>query len=229
MEFIIITIVILIISTILGMIFSYNLKKIKHIADDGELDEIAKKLPSNKEICKSYLKILKNDKTKIEECENNEASLYIVLTDKILIADIKNTYTRVQTLAHECLHSVQDKRILNFNFIYSNIYLICYVVMIVLTIFKVLPNKMMFFAIFLVLSLVYYMVRMYLENDAMIKARYLAKEYLQERTEVTKEEIEKLVNGFDKINLLGMKAIHYQMFFNIMVKALIFLIICIMR
>ena len=40
---------------------------------------------------------------------------------------------------------------------------------------------MLFLAIFLVLGLVYYSIRTYLENDAMIKARFLAKEYMEEK------------------------------------------------
>ena len=59
---------------------------------------------------------------------------------------------------------------------------------------------MMFLSILIILGLVYYVVRMYLENDAMIKARYLAKEYLDESEYTTKEENEKLVSEFDKIN-----------------------------
>lgn len=47
--------------------------------------------------------------------------------------------------------------------------------------------------IFLILSMIYYAVRVFLENDAMIKARYLAKEYLEEKKISSKEEIEKLV------------------------------------
>ena len=56
--------------------------------------------------------------------ENKEASLYIVATNTILIANIKNTFTRIQTIAHECIHSIQDKHLLWFNFIFSNIYLL---------------------------------------------------------------------------------------------------------
>ena len=53
---------------------------------------------------------------------------------------------------------------------------------------------MMFIAIFLILSLIYYAVRVFLENDAMIKARYLAKSYMEEKRLSSKEEIEKLVS-----------------------------------
>ena len=47
MEFIIIIIVTLILALILKVLFEYNMKKIKHIADDEYLDEVANKFPRN--------------------------------------------------------------------------------------------------------------------------------------------------------------------------------------
>lgn len=229
MELIIITMIAIIFIIILGYIFNYNVRKIKIIADDKELDELSKKYPSNIEMCKWYLKKLKNENVKIEENNDSEASLYIAITNKISIANINNTYTRIQTIAHECLHSIQDKKILMFNFIFSNIYLVYYIVICILAILKFLPYKMMFLVIFLMLSLVYYMVRTYLENDAMIKARYLAYEYMREVNISTMQEIEKIVSGFDKINDIGIKCINYNFFLNIMIKVVIFTIICIIR
>ena len=70
---------------------------------------------------------------------------------------------------------------------------------------------------------------MYLENDAMIKARYLAKEYMEEKQISKKEEIKKLVNGFDKINKIGIKSINYNIYLSIIIRILIFSIICIIR
>lgn len=229
MEFIIIAIVEIIVIIILGYIFDYNKKKIKTICEDKELDELTKRYPSNLEICKQYLKKLKNETVKVEEDENSEASLYIAITNKILIANISSTYTRIQTIAHECLHSIQDRKILLFNFVYSNVYLLYFALICILAILKILPYKMMSLVIFLILSLVYYMVRIYLENDAMIKAKYLAKEYMEEVKISTKEEISKIVAGFDKINDIGIKCINYNFFLNIMMKVLLFSIICIIR
>ena len=166
---------------------------------------------------------------KVEENSDNEASLYIAITNKILIANISNTYTRIQTIAHECLHSVQNKKILMFNFIFSNLYILYYILICILAIFKVLPNKLMFLGIYLIFSLVYYMVRIYLENDAMINAKYLAKEYMEEIKISSKEEIDKIVKEFGKINDIGIRCVNYKFFQNIIVKLLIFLGICIIR
>ena len=226
MEFIIIGIVILISTIVLQYIFNYNRKKLEHIGEDEELDNLAKAYPSNMEICKDYLKKLKNENVKIEENTGAEASLYIAVTDKILIANIQDSYTRIQTIAHECLHSIQDRKLLLFNFIFSNIYLIYFVITCALLIFKILPYKIMFLVILLILIMIYYTVRVYLENDAMIKARYLAKEYMEEKKISSPEEIEKLVEGFDKINTVGIKCINYHFFMEIMMKVFVFTTLC---
>lgn len=229
MEFIIIQAIVVIMIIILGYVFDYNMKKIKKVGEDKELDELVKKYPSNIEMCKEYLKKLKNEKVQIEENKDSDVSLYIAITDKISIANVSNTYTRIQTIAHECLHSIQDRKMLLFNFIFSNIYLLYFAIICVLAIFKILPYKMMFLVIFLILSMVYYMVRVYLENDAMIKARYLAKEYMEEKNISTADEISKILEGFDKVNNVGIKCINYNFFLNIMIKILVFSIICFIR
>ena len=92
---------------------------------------------------------------------------------------------------------------------------------------NLLPYKLVFLNILLLLGLVYYSVRIYLENDAMIKARYLAKEYMEEKNISSIDEINKIVSGFDYINNIGIKCVNYNLFLGIMVKVLIFSIICI--
>ena len=225
MEFIITTIILILLTIVLKFIFNYNIKKLKKIGEDEELDKIASKYPSNIEICKSYLKKLNNENVKIEENQQSEASLYIAVTNKISIANIQKTYTRIQTIAHECLHSIQNKKLLWFNFIFSNIYLLYFAIIFLLGIFKVLPYKMLFMAIFLILSLVYYAVRTYLENDAMIKARFLAKEYMEDVKISTKEEIDKIIARYDELNDIGIKFTNFQFLSKILLKVFILVLI----
>lgn len=226
MEFIIIGIITLMATILLQFIFDYNRKELEQIGKDEELDNLAKVYPNNTEMCKEYLKKIENEKVKIEENQGAEASLYIAVTDKILIGKIQNSYTRIQTIAHECLHSIQSRKLLLFNFIFSNIYVIYFVVICALLVFKILPYKMMFLVILLLFSMIYYMVRVYLENDAMIKAKYLAKEYMEEKEISSPEEIKKLVGGFDKINATGIKCINYYFFREIMIKVFVFTTLC---
>ena len=199
------------------------------LAKNQELDNISKKYPSNIDMCKRYLEKLDNRNVKIEEDNNKKTSLYIAITNKIVIANINNSFTRIQTIAHECLHSIQDRKILIFNFIFSNIYLLYYLIICILALFDLLQYKTMFLIIFLIMGLAKYTVRTYLENDAMIKAKFLAKDYLEEEKISSKEEIEKIIKTFDKLNDLGIKYMHYQFLLEVMIKTLIFSIICLLK
>ena len=84
---------------------------------------------------------------------------------------------------------------------------------------------MLYLCIFLLLSMVYYMVRAFLENDAMIKAKYLAKEYMQEKSISTKDEIDKIIDGFTRLNVEGIKAVNYQLLLEILIKVIIFSVV----
>jgi len=229
MEFIVLLIIVIIMYLILRFIFDFNMKKIKELGEDKELDKLTQKYPENVEICKWYLKKLKNKNVKIEEDKNSNATLYLVMSNKIFIANLKESYTRIQTIAHECLHSIQSKKLLWFNFIFSNIYLVYFGVICILALLKILPMKMTFLSIFIVFSLVYYAVRTYLENDAMIKAKFLAKEYMQEKAISTREEIDKIVNKYDELNDIGIRCTNFQFLSNILVKIIILAVIFLIR
>ena len=229
MEFIIVIVFWIIMLIILGHLFKTSNKKILEIGTNPKLNKIAQKYPENIDICKTYLRMLKNEKVKIEEDENATNSLYIAISDKIIIANIKNTYTRIQTIAHECLHSIQDRKILMFNFIYSNIYIAYFIIIAICAVLKILPLKMMFLAILTASGFIYYFVRSYLENDAMIKARFLAKEYMQKEGISDKSEIAEIVDNFDILNKLGIKSVNYMLMMNVVIKIIIFCLICIIR
>lgn len=221
MELIIILIAIIAI-VIVQIFMKVNVKELKDISLNEELNNIAKKCPENKIICKEILEKLENKTTKIVENKNSEATLYMINGDKILIGNTYESYTRIQTMAHECLHSIQDKKMLFFNFVYSNFYLLFFVIMSFLTIIKKLPNEMLFGNIFLIFSFVYYVVRIFLENDAMIKSEYLAKQYLEDTKILSKEEIEKICKGFKIINDKCVKGTNCTMFIKIMIKVVVF-------
>ena len=198
-----------------------DIKKLKEIGYSKELNEITNKLPENKEICKTILKKLNNETVNIKESENNTASFYLVLNNTILIANIKNTFTRVQTIAHECLHSVQNKRTLLFNFIYSNIYFIYFVVICILSILGIVNHGMLHIFILTMLGIIYYAIRSYLEMDAMTKARPLAKEYMEEEGSLSKEEQKTILENYDKINEIGIKMTNYRLIISITIKIIV--------
>lgn len=225
MELVIIMIISIILAIIVSIVFNIDIKKIEKIGMEEKLNKLTEKYPGNVEICKDILRDLKNEDVKVEEDKDSSTTLYIAATNKIFIANTKNSYTRIQTMAHECLHSVQDRKILMFNFIFSNIYIIYFATIIILSIFKVVTNDLLYLNIFLLLSMAYYMVRIFLENDAMIKAKYLAKEYMEEKNISSKEEINQIVDGFTRLNDVGIKAVNYQLFLQILIKVIIFSIV----
>lgn len=231
MEYII-TIAIMAISIILlkiGLnIHIKDIKKIKEIGYDKELNKIASKFPDNKEICTKILEKLDNKKVKIEEEKDSKTSLYIAISDKIIIANIKDTFTRIQTIAHECLHSVQSRTMLLFNFIFSNISLLYFLVAIFLVLFNVLDG-FVFIQIYIGIGIISYVIKSYLETDAMTKAFYIAKEYMEETAKasanITKEEVDILLDNIAKLNKIGIPLTNFYLIVGIMLK-IIFL--CIM-
>ena len=229
MEYCIIIIFLIVLVIMLKYLFGYNKKQIEEIAKNEELDRIAKKYPDNIEMCKEYLSMLNNKNVTIEEDRTANSSLYIAITNKIVIANVKESFTRIQTIAHECLHSIQDRKILLFNFIYSNIYMLYFIVISILKICNILPYEMMFLVILLLGGFVYYFIRSYLEDDAMIKARFLAKEYMENKKISSQEEIDKIIKQFDKLNYLGIKSVNYTLWTTIMIEIIIFCGICLIR
>ena len=138
MEFLIIISVTFVILIILAKTYEFNLKKLKKLAleEESKFNKITDKLPNNIDICKYILNKIDNKNVKIEEDKNRKTCLYIAVTNKIIIADIKGSYTRIQTICHECLHSIQNKKILLFNFIFSNIYLLYFICIFLLGVFN---------------------------------------------------------------------------------------------
>lgn len=231
MEYIIIIIISLLVLVFLALVYEVKISKIKQLKELGfskELNEITNKLPENKVVCEEILKQLHNDeKVKVVENEdkNAKASLYIVATNTISIANIKESCTRIQTIAHECIHSIQNKRILMFNFIYSNIYLIYFVVISILTLLNKIQNPMLQVYILTLLSFVYYKVRSFLETDAMTRAPYVAKEYMENSKVMERKEINKIMESYKIINDIGIKMVNLQLFASCILKIIIFSVI----
>ena len=223
MDCLIIIFVLVISLLILAFVYDFNIKKLKEFAksEEEKFNELTKKYPSNIEICKHILKKLGNREVKVEEDKNQKTCLYIAITNKIIIADVKESYTKIQTIAHECIHSVQDRKILLLNFIFSNIYLVYFIVTLFLGLLSRISNKMLMLFLMMFFSYIYYYIRSYLENDAMIKARFLAKEYMEEIKISSKDEIDKIIESYDKLNNIGIKMTNFELLFGTIVKVII--------
>ena len=73
----------------------------------------------------------------------------------------------------------------------------------------------------LFLSYVYYFVRSYLENDAMIKARYLSEEYMKETKILQESDVEEITKSYDEINKRGIKIVNYNLMFGTILKVIL--------
>lgn len=207
MEGLIIFILVVITIVILKIMLGSNKKIIMQIANNEKINNIVQKLPDNINICKDILKKLNNEKVKIEEQENTNC-FYFIATDKIILNKEKKYFTRVQTIAHECIHSTQNKKILWFNYIFANLLNIFCLITMILTIAGVITQYALFSAIILICIVIFYAIRSYLEIEAMTKAKYIAKEYLEEKQV---KETDEIVKEYEKLNDVGIKYTCYKL------------------
>ena len=227
MEPIVVIAFILASTVLLKIAFSIDTKEVEPLKENKDLEILTNKLPENTQIAKEMLEILGNQTVKVEVSKNSKTSLYIAITNKISIADIKNNYARIQTIAHECIHSCQDRRLLLFNFIFSNINIIYFIIISVLTILKVITNQSLQIAILMLFTLIEFSVRSFLEIDAMTKAKYLAKEYMEKTKLCTEEEKNKLLKEYENINKIGIPFVIDNLLTTALARVLIYCIVSI--
>lgn len=212
---------------ILKIIFKINKKEAKELENNKSAQAITDKFPENIDIAKEMLEMLNNKNVKIEQAKNTKTSLYIAVANKISIADLKDNYGRIQTIAHECIHSMQDRTLLLFNFIFSNISIIYFALAIILTLCKVYKNTMLQVFILTMFTLINFSVRAYLEIDAMTKSRYLAEKYMNQKNLCTKDEQEKLLKEYDRINKVGIPFTLYYLLTNSLIRIILYMAIAI--
>lgn len=225
MEYIICLILLIVTIILFGFIFKINTKKMKTLNENKEKEKITDKFPENIQIAEEMLEILENKTVKIEEAKDTSTSLYIAVTNKISIADMKNNYARIQTIAHECIHSIQDRTILLFNFIFSNIHILYFIAVLILTILNKVNNIMLQIFILMLLMFIKFVVRSFLEIDAMTRAKFLAKDYMQLKKLCSENEIKELVEEYDKINKVGIPFTIYYLLANEFLKIIAYIII----
>lgn len=232
MEYIIIIILLLLFLLILKIglnIKIKDIKRLKQLSQDGQLNKIINMFPKNKEICEEILERLNNENVKIEELskeDKSQTSLYLVFQDKILIANIQENFARIQTIAHECIHSIQNKKILKFNFIISNICILYFIIACILDVLNLfnITNLLITLTLIQLTSLI---VRSYLETDAMIRAEYIAKDYIKEKKLLKKDDEEKIINTYKEINNIGIKLYNYILIIKKVFSIIIFLLLSI--
>ena len=225
MELLIILIIIIITQIILKIVLKTNKKEIMKIAENESLNARTQELPNNVVICKEILKKLNNEKVKVEEEEKTNC-FYFIATDKIILNKDKKFFTRIQTIAHECVHSIQNKNVLWFNYIFTNLLNLFWLVITILTVVGVIKNYILFVSIMLILAMVFYVIRSYLEIEAMTKAKYIAKEDLEEHNV---KETKKITEEYEKINNIGIKYTCYKLISSKLYLIILYIIICLIK
>ena len=191
------------------------------------LERMATRFENNNKICKEILNLVGNESVKIEEDSESNNSLYIVLTNKIIIGKFKQEYMKIQTIAHECIHSTQNKITLWFNFIFSNIFNIYFFIISILTLFNKLNNTLAQTAIITFMAIIQYIVRESLESEAIIKAPTIAKEYINSKNNFSKKEKVELNKEYSYITELGNKVTNFILISKNILKIIIYQIIII--
>ncbi len=165
-----------------------------------ELEKISNKLSSNYVICKEILELLDNNSTKIKLDEDIKNSYYVFFNDTIYLSDReknKTCYQRVCFIAHECIHSIQNKTIQVINFVLSNVELIAFIIALICMLFK--TNTNLIFYIYLLINVISAIPRLILEIDAVIKSIYLSAKYI--KNNIDEKEANILIKAY-KLKIL---------------------------
>lgn len=203
-----------------------KIKELRTFKDkqNKKLDEITKKLPDNKTVCREILERLDNQSNvAIKEDDETANCLYMVFNNTILLGKFKADFIRIQTIAHECLHSIQNKVTLWFNYLFSIVYLLYFYITTILTIFNIIGNTNIHIIILLVFSFLQYAIRSYLETDAMTKAPYIAKDYLTDK-QVSSEDIGKIMAEYKEINSVGIPFVNFELISKNILRVIIYCI-----
>lgn len=209
---------------ILKIFLNVNFKEIKKLEFRNleELKKISNKLPSSEHICRDILDKFNDKDVKVKIEPEYNSCLYTIFNNTITIGKFKQDYMKPQTIAHECIHSQQNRKILWSNFIFSNIYLIYFAVVFILTIFNKLPYTNIHLIILIFLSFIHYIVRINLENEAMIKAKFIAKEYIEEKKILNDKDKNKLLEEYENINEIGIPFTNYYIISMNIIKIMLY-------
>ena len=209
---------------LLKFFLGVNFKQIKAFETRGseELEKLAEKFPKEEEICQTILKKLNNENVTIKIEPQYNSCLYTVFNNTITLGKFKQNYMKIQTIAHECIHSCQNKKIAWSNFLFTNLYLLYFSIVCILAFLNKLPYTEIHTLVLIFLSIVQYITRVSLELDAMTKAKYLAQAYIEENKILTKTEEDILLKEYEEVNSIGVPFENYYLISMNLIKIIIY-------
>ena len=193
-----------------------DLKELKKTNASKENLKLIGDVPDNIEICKEILKKFNNSKVIIENKTDEKSSYYIAISNKIIIGNVSDSFSRIQTVIHECINSIQDRRVLIANYVLSSISNIYFLILIITAIINRISLKL--FMSFFILQFICYVIRSFLENDAMIRAEYETEKYLKEKDSRNEKEI---IEKYKNMNKIGIKLYNFVLYAKIIIKCII--------
>lgn len=209
---------ILIVSTVLCSVVLYcicyiKLEKNETIHSDI-ISPMIKKLGDNEEITKDVLKYLNNTSTTIEKNsdKNVKASFYNCNNDKIIIKDTEDLEdcSRVVHISHECVHSIQNKKLLKSHFIISNIQILYFLGIFIYFFYnKNMELRFNLLIIQLFIFIATFFMKIVLESDATYRAVIVSTGYLKEKigsenSEIFRKTIEEKLYKIVPISYIGL-------------------------
>ena len=150
------------------------------------ISPILKKIGNNENIASEILKYIGNSTTKVERNEDpkTKSSFYNGNTDKIIIknTDDLEDCSRVIHIAHECIHSIQDKKLVKAHFILSNIQILYFLGIFIYFFYnRNIELRLTLLLVQLFIFILTFFIKVTLESDATYRAPNLAFEYLAEK------------------------------------------------
>ncbi len=217
------TLIILVLIIIMLFVLNYkSLKETKLLSSDEELDKATECLPSNAEICKELQEMLGSN-SKVELDDKTKSSAFIFYLNKIILSNTessKKDFSRVLFIAHECVHSIQDKTMHIINFTLANIKNIFDIVVFVLLILKRCSLELI--TISLLVSFLSFYYRIILESDAVYRSVIYSRKYLE------KKGLNYVADRYEEIVPKTIKSMYFSYFIPILIRHVIFIIMFIL-
>jgi len=187
-RFMIILLICTLITTIILSILCLKEKtEIKEIYEP-EISSAVSNLGNNESLARSMLKYLRNTHTKVQKNKDDDTtvSFYTCTTDTITISNNKDSkeLARFVHVAHECVHSIQDRTLLFFHFFISNVQIL-YFLGIFIYFFYAIESELKFslLLIQLFIFLLIFFIKVILESEASYRSISVATEYIESRTD----------------------------------------------
>lgn len=172
------------------------------------------------ELIKEILQKEGNTHTDVVEIESTKGAYYSYFTDSVYISSktSKCEEKDIVVVCHECIHSMQDKRLHIVNLIFSNLELLLFITTAICIVFGCFS----FWAavVYVLCGTLSIVARCLLELPAMTGAFELAKKYSDEKNV---KEIEKEQKNINKMLPLGILSFTWSRLFRI---ALILVLFC---